>query len=74
MKYMFADFLYLGTHMGEISQGIQSIEIMSYFLFFFGPCFRQFRGLESQEMKYVLKIYWCPSVEMPSYQSYQPFI
>ena len=27
------------------------------FFCFFGHCFRQFRGLESQEMKYFLKIY-----------------
>ena len=43
-------------HMGEISQGVQSMKIMSYFLFFW-PLFRQFRGLESQKMKYFLKIY-----------------
>ena len=45
------------THMGEISQGVQSMEMMSYFLFFFYHCFWQFRGLESQSMRYFLKIY-----------------
>ena len=53
---------------------VQSMEMMSYFLFFFGNCFRQFRGLKSQEMKYFLEIYWCGSVGMLSYQPYQPFV
>ena len=60
--------------MGEISQGVQSMEMMSYFFVFFGHCFQQFRGLESQEMKYFLQIYECPSEELLSYQPYQPFI
>ena len=41
---------------------------------FFGHCFRQFRGLKSQEMKYFLKMYQRGSVGMLSYQPYQPFI
>ena len=44
------------------------------FFSLFGHCFRQFRGLESQEMKYFLKVYLCGSVGMVLYQPYQPFI
>ena len=44
------------------------------FFGFFGHCFRQFRGLKSQEMKYFLKIYEGGSVGMLSYEPCQPFI
>ena len=40
----------------------------------FDHCFRQSRGLEGQEMNYILKIYQCGSIEMPLHQPYQPFI
>ena len=40
----------------------------------FGRPFWQFRGLKSREMKYILKIYLRPIVEMPLFQPYQSFI
>ena len=40
--------------MGEISEGVQTMKMMSYFLGFFPHCFQQFGDLEYQEMKYFL--------------------
>ena len=42
--------------MGEISQGVQSMEMMSYFSYFWLAVW-QFRGLEGQEIEYILKMY-----------------
>ena len=41
---------------------------------FLATVFWQFRGLESQEMKYFLQMYDCPSEELLTCQPYQPFI
>ena len=49
--------MWIHTYMGGNLLTVQSMEMMSYFFFLFGHCFWQFRGLESQEMKYFLKIY-----------------
>ena len=49
--------LYESRYMGGNLLTVQSMEMMSYFLFLLATVFRQFRGLESQEMKYFLKIY-----------------
>ena len=59
--YKLSDLFLVGScwmtwHMGEISQDVQSMK-MIYFFVFFGHCLWQFRGLECQEIKHFLKIY-----------------